>query len=520
MISTNRIFLSSTYSDLVPYRTAVENLVRKFGELFIGMEHFGARSQPSLETCLQEVRGSDVVLVLAGARYGTLSDARISFTQHEVEEARGVGIPVLVFLQEHPESVSKAEAIRQRTFVRWLKQHYTCARFEDPVSLVTQVAAGLRRLELRSNLAGDSTAWRELGERAAAPADWDCITLAAHNVDHLYPVDRVAADYETRIRAPIVTAGGSGANTVAGLGRMGLRVAAAGSVGADKGGEFLRAELEADGVTPLLAPLRTPRRPTGRTIAFTDNLGRRSIYVEPGANERFAAASRPGSYLGNLRAAIGSARVVHYSSFTLAPERNLQEKLLGDLPQQGILSLTPGALYCKLGLDRMAPLLRRTNILFVYEQQLDALLGQNSTRDPDERSLDEKIERLYEWKRKNHYHEPLAVVIKNAPNSTSTTPQQLRGVVGRTEIEMSQPTQASIAPTVDVRDSTGAGDASATGLLWAILQMEPFNYALDISYVFARSACSEYGGRAGLPTVAQVKRRWRTWVGSPHRLSC
>lgn len=515
----NRIFLSSTYSDLVSYRTAVENLIREYGELFVGMEHFGARAQPSLETCLREVESSDVVLVLAGGRYGTLSENGASYTQREIEHAQARGIPVLVFIQHRSTSVSRADAARQSAFLRWLKTLYTSARFESRISLVTQVAAALRRLETQPDLAGSSSAWRELVERAGAAADWDCVTVSAHNVDHLYPVDRVAADYETRIRAPIVTAGGSGANTIAGLGRMGLRVAAAGAVGGDEDGALLRAAMEADGITPMLVPVNGNRHLTGKTIAFTDNNGRRSIYVEPGANERFASASKSKRYLGGLRAAVRSTRLLHYSSFTSAPERTLQEKLVREMPEQGILSLTPGALYCKLGLDRMAPLLARANVLFLYEQQLDALLGNGSDSASAEKPLEEKIERLYKWRQKHRSHEPLAVVIKNATNENSTTPHQLRGVVGRSQIETSQPTQAAVSPEIRLRDSTGAGDASAAGLLWAILQMEPFHYALDIAYVFARSASVEYGGRAGLPTPRQLQYRWRTWVGSPHRLA-
>lgn len=516
MASSQRIFLSSTYTDLVPYRSAVENLIRKFGELFVGMEHFGARSQPTIETCLEEVDNSDVLIVLVGGRYGTPADGGTSFTQREVERAEVSNLAIFVFIQQNPAPVSKTEAARRRSFVRWLQGRYTWASFEDEVSLVTEVAAVLRRVERRFPLTDDSDAWRELIERAGAAADWDCITLSAHNVDHVYSVDRVAADYETRLYEPKVTPGGSGANTIAGLGRMGLRVGAAGAVGNDDDGAMLRSALEDDNVTPMLVPLRGKRHPTGRTIAFTDDEGRRSIYVEPGANEQFATKAKTGSYLPDLRSAMSSTRLIHYSSFTLAPERNLQEQLIKRLSKQSILSLTPGALYCKLGLDRLSPLLKRANVLFLYEQQLDALLQQepgNGGNPP----LKDKISQLYKWKRRRGYHEPLAVVIKNASYAHSTSPRQLQGVVGRTRIEVSEPTQATVSSPSRIRDSTGAGDASATGMLWAILQMQPFDYALDLAYVFARSACSQYGGRAGLPTESQLRRRWRTWIGTPYR---
>lgn len=515
-----KIFLSSTYEDLVDYRAGVETLVRKFGKLVIGMEHFGARSRPSLDTCLQEIAESDVVIVLVGARYGTISENGKSYTQREVEQARALNISVLAFVQAEPTSVAGAEASLRDAFIRWLSDHYTIARFTDPLSLVTQVAAALSHFDLRLDVSGDVDSWREIIERARSAADWDCVALTAHNVDRLYPVDRVAPNYETRINTPIIGAGGSGANTACGLGRMGLRIAAAGLVGNDPDGAFLCDALIADHVEPMLAPCRNPQQPTGTTLVFADPKGHRSIYVHPGANEQFATAAKVQPYLSRLRSAISSTRVLHYSSFTLAPERGMQASLLKELPAGAILSLTPGALYCKLGLDRLAPLLRRANVLYLYEQQLDELLGRQSNvrRSQDGAATVENLEHLYAWKKRHGYHEPLAVIIKNASSAVATAPEQLRGAVGRTYLEATEPTQALLGVEVVVRDGTGAGDASAAGLLWAILRGKPLHYALDIAYVFARSAAREYGARTGLPTDTQLRRRWTNWVGAPHRL--
>jgi len=494
-------------------------LVREYGELFVGMEHFGARSETSLEVCLAEVMTCDVVIVLVGARYGTISEDGRSYTHREVDLAREKGIPVLAFVQESPAEASKAESVRRDAFLRWLGEYCTYASFGDSTSLVTQIAAALRRFELRSGLPVGGDAWKEIVERADMAAEWDCVALTAHNVDRLHSVDMIAPDYETRIGDPVVSAGGSGANTAAGLGRLGLRVAAAGLVADDADGALLRAALEADGVAPLLGSTQGVKCPTGTTVAFTDSVGRRSIYVNPGANERFAAAARKSPYRAGLRAALRSSRVVHYSSFTRTPERALQEGLLAEMPARAILSFTPGALYCKLGLDRLATVMSRTNILFLYEQQLNTLIGLNGhDQATDPPSLTKKIDALYEWKARRGYHEPLAVVIKNALGNSSTVPQQLSGAVGRTSVELSVPTQASIGPDIAIRDSTGAGDASASGLLWAILNKKSLDHSLDIAYVFARSASREYGARSGLPNERQLRARWGAWVKSPHRL--
>jgi ribokinase len=311
-------------------------------------------------------------------------------------------------------------------------------------------------------------------------------------------------------------AGGSGANTAAGLGRLGLRVATAGLVADDDDGALVRSALVDAGVVPLMAPPDGLRRPTGSALVFSDQRGRRSIYVNPGANERFASATR-GAYRARLRHAVRSARIVHFSSFTLAPERRLQEALLRDLSPSALLSLKPGALYCKLGLDRLAPLLRRTNILFLDEQQLDALLG----IDPpigESMPLREKIERLYDWKGRKRYDEALAVVV-NTPSPTATNgTRQLSGAAGRTGLEVIEPVHASNGLEVVMRDSTGTGDAAAAGLLWAALQGKPLHCAIDVAYVLSQSASRELGSRAGLPTARQLRRRWTRWVASPYVL--
>jgi sugar/nucleoside kinase (ribokinase family) len=517
---TLRIFLSSTSGDLAPYRSALEVLVHELGELFVGMEYFGARSESSLEMCLAEVQRSDIVIAVVGARYGALTDDGRSFTQREIEQARVAGLPVLVFVQRDPPTISKAEETKRAAFLSWLGRYYTWAWFSDATSLVSKVAAAIRRLELAdSGQSVSGEAWREIIERANGGADFDCLTLSAHNVDRIFPVDLVAADYETRIGSPVVVAGGSGANTVAAMGRLGLRVAAAGVVGDDEDGALLRSAMTTDDVQQLLAPNRRVRLATGTTVTYTDRGGRRSIYVNPGINERFADKASSRAYQTELHSALRAARIVHYSSFTRAAERGLQESLLSHLSERAIFSLTPGALYCKLGLDRLAPLLQRANVLFLYEQQLDVLL--DSDADPAQLTIApirEKVERLYDWKRERKYHEPLAVVIKNAAGGTTTTPQSLLAATGRVQLELSEPTQATIGPEIDVRDSTGAGDASAAGILWSILHGKPLNYAVDIAYVVARSACRDLGGRGGLPTMPQLRRRWGAWVGSPHRL--
>jgi ribokinase len=514
-----RIFVSSTYSDLIPYRDAIDRLVRRYGEVFVGMEYFGARSETPLEVCLEAVGRSDVVIVLVGSLYGSIAYDGLSYTHLEVQHAERAGLPLLVFVQRSPEPVSASETVRRNALLRSLSR-YTWAYFDDTASLVTEVAAAFRDFETRDGRKGPSDAWEEILCRARSAANLDCLTVSAHNVDRIYTVDLVAADYETRVEAPVVAAGGSGANTIAGLARLGTRTAVAGIVGEDDDGSFLRDALAQDGIKSLLAPAAHQTLPTGSTTTYTDVGGRRSIYVFPGINERFAVAAKQRTYRLDLDDALRTSRIVHFSSFTRSAERGLQEKLLNRLPDETLFSFTPGALYCKLGLDRLAPFLGRANLVFLYERQLDALLEHEvGGRELEQLPLNHKVEHLYAWKVKRRSREPLAVIIKNSAGDSDTTrPQALRATCGRTTVEFSAPTQAKVGPIVQVRDSTGAGDAVAAGMLWSVLHGHPLNCSVDIAYVVSRSACQDVGARTGSPTETQLRHRWHHWVGSQDRI--
>ncbi len=50
-----RIYFSSTYSDLIPYRKAVYNTLRTLRHDVIAMEHYGATDQRPVDKCLADL---------------------------------------------------------------------------------------------------------------------------------------------------------------------------------------------------------------------------------------------------------------------------------------------------------------------------------------------------------------------------------------------------------------------------------------------------------------------------------
>ena len=78
-----KIFLSSTYRDLIAERQAVEQVIVALGQHFKGMEHFFAREETPLEMCLAEVARSHWLVLVVGQRYGATDARGISYTERE-----------------------------------------------------------------------------------------------------------------------------------------------------------------------------------------------------------------------------------------------------------------------------------------------------------------------------------------------------------------------------------------------------------------------------------------------------
>lgn len=94
-----KVFLSSVSAGLEQDRAQLVNSLRQGNFDVVNMEAFGARPQPPLDVCLQELRKADVVVVIVGPRYGSLvPDEDFSYTHAEFREAQGCGIPVLAFV--------------------------------------------------------------------------------------------------------------------------------------------------------------------------------------------------------------------------------------------------------------------------------------------------------------------------------------------------------------------------------------------------------------------------------------
>lgn len=120
-----RVFLSSTYEDLVEHRLKAANAIERLGHQGVRMEVFGARPVQATEACLQEIDSSDVVVGIYAHRYGYIPEgSQISITEQEFEFARSRNKPIFAFLVddefpwsprfvEHEPGLTKLKAFKQ-----------------------------------------------------------------------------------------------------------------------------------------------------------------------------------------------------------------------------------------------------------------------------------------------------------------------------------------------------------------------------------------------------------------------
>jgi len=148
-----RVFLCGTYVDLAEERGRVLDAIQRLQLQHDSMEFFGARADLPIDTCLEEVRRSDVLVVVVGHRYGNLVPGQnISFSEAEYREGQRLSKPCLVYLRDEKAPVLpknfEQDPDRLLLLKKWketLKARHTVATFADPHQLAVQVAVDLSR---------------------------------------------------------------------------------------------------------------------------------------------------------------------------------------------------------------------------------------------------------------------------------------------------------------------------------------------------------------------------------------
>jgi hypothetical protein len=148
-----RVFICSTYRDLSGEREGVMEAIRRLQHLHDSMEYFGARPNLPIETCLDQVRRSDVMIVIVGHLYGSIvPEAGVSYTEAEYNEGVRLGKPCLVYMRDEDALIppkymeqDPEKIILLKKFKEMLRKNHTFATYTSTQDLCLAVATDLGR---------------------------------------------------------------------------------------------------------------------------------------------------------------------------------------------------------------------------------------------------------------------------------------------------------------------------------------------------------------------------------------
>lgn len=146
-----KVFISSTYLDLIEHRKAVVNALRTMDEEVGHMEVFGARDDEAITVSLEELDKCDVLVGVYAYRYGTVpTGSKASVTEQEYLHAMSKKIPILVFVvnESHPwppKSMDKS-LIKISKFKSKATNEHTPDYFTSPDNLAHKVVSSIGRL--------------------------------------------------------------------------------------------------------------------------------------------------------------------------------------------------------------------------------------------------------------------------------------------------------------------------------------------------------------------------------------
>jgi ribokinase len=287
----------------------------------------------------------------------------------------------------------------------------------------------------------------------------EVIGFGALNCDKICQVDDLAPPgRETGVFSVTRQPGGSAANTIVGLARLGVRAGFVGTIGSDREGSLLLDDFKREGVD--LHGIAKAKGNTGTALIFIDSHGERAIYVLPSVNDTFVTANFDYAK---------QAKIVHLSSFMGIDQLRMQISFVQQLRGSRVkISFSPGNIYAKLGLNELKPLIERSLVLFLNKEEASALTGSSDV-------------------------EEVASILDEGAHIVAVTLGDKGSYVVTRSKSLNLPPYKS-----DITDTVGAGDAFAAGFLYGQLTgKDPRKSGLYGNFMASKSI-AQLGGRKGL----------------------
>src|SRR5450756_1381174 len=154
---------------------------------------------------------------------------------------------------------------------------------------------------------------------------FDVLGFGALNVDMLFKVERLAcAEEESFIEDYTEACGGSAANTIVGLARLGCKVGFLGKIANDREGKLQIDCFKTEGVDTS-GIIEATKGKSGSVLGFVDKKGARALYINSGVNDIVEPREIKWDY-------VSQTQFLHLSSFVGEKSFRSQKKLLGALP--------------------------------------------------------------------------------------------------------------------------------------------------------------------------------------------
>jgi ribokinase len=300
-------------------------------------------------------------------------------------------------------------------------------------------------------------------------SSFDMVGFGALNLDKLFKVNRLAkAEEESFIEDYAEACGGSAANTAIGLARLGCKVGFIGKVGCDREGDLLLKDFHAEGVDTA-GTIRTEQGKSGSVMGFVDKKGARALYIDSGVNDTITLDDV------NTRYAL-RAQFLHLTSFVGETSFQTQKRLLDALPENVKVSFDPGALYARKGYAAVEPILRRTYVLMPNAIEIKLLTGKLDYCQAADLMVGQGVK---------------IVAVKLGANGCYVTDGRERHLIE--------------ALSVNVVDTTGAGDAFCAGFLYGLINGKSLEECGRLGNLVASRCIMQMGARAGLPFAEDLE---------------
>jgi ribokinase len=323
----------------------------------------------------------------------------------------------------------------------------------------------------------------------------EVVGLGALNMDHLYQVESIVGDGETvehvehipeyieaEAKYAGIFPGGSAANAVHGLAKLGVSTGFVGVVGDDAEGKILLQDFQKVGVDTSQIKVK-PDAKTGLATCYKDKLNFRSIYITPRAYSQLTIDDIDLDY-------INQAEMLHISSFVDDAQLEVLLDRVSKLDSSVKISFAPGGLYASKGTRILTPILARTHVLFANKGEVEQLTGK------DFKAGAEVCLKL-------GCHIVAVTLGKGISWGTVMATSYIRNSQRECVIE------AADKEIIPVLDTTGAGDAFAAGFLYGLLKGKGLEECGRLGDIVARFCITKMGAREGLPTLNELSQRYR-----------